>query len=152
MSDQWEELNRDIWQPFVRAYHALDAETFLSLCRSDMIHASGAAGQIHRFDEYARQMREFFEMVAEHRDQVDIEFRFSERIVADGAASERGLFRLSVTPAEGEPRTRYGRFHTFSVLTEGRWQFLVDYDTADGADAAAFDAATPVEDTSPFAG
>jgi hypothetical protein len=152
MRDQLEALNRDIWQPFVRAYHALDAATFLGLCRSDMIHASGAAGQVHRFEEYARQMREFFDMVAERGDQVDIEFRFSERLVADGVASERGLFRLSVTLADGELRTRYGRFHTFSVLTEGRWQFLVDYDTADGADEAAFDAATPVEDTSAFTG
>jgi len=70
---------------------------------------------------------------------------------AAALASERGVFRLRVTPATGDPRTHYGRFHTFARRHDGGWLFAADYDTPDGADEQAFAAATPVDDLSRFA-
>jgi uncharacterized protein (TIGR02246 family) len=144
------ELNRDLWHPFTAAYAALDADAFMALSHTDVVRISGAGKQVHGHDVYARQMREFFALVAARGDRIGIEFRFVERIASGDLASERGLFRLSVVPADGEPRTRYGRFHTVARKADGRWRFTVDYDTDDGADQTAFDAGADVDDLARF--
>jgi len=128
MTNALEELNRDIWRPFVAAYGDLDIEAFLALHRADLIRISGTAGRVHGYDEYAGQMREFFATVTERGDRIRIDFRFDERITDGDLASERGLFRLSVTSPAQPPRTRYGRFHTLARNTEGRWRLVADYD------------------------
>lgn len=151
MTDLLTQLNRDIWNPFAAAYGALDADAFMDLNHPDVVHVDGTGGRITGYEEYAGQMRAFFAMVAERGDRIGIEFRFHERIAAGDLASERGLFRLSVVPADGGPRERYGRFHTVARRADGRWRFAVDYDTVDGADATAFEAAAAVDDLARFA-
>ena len=151
MTDLLAELNRDLWHPFVAAYAALDADAFMALNRADVIHVDGAGKRVDGHDGYARQMREFFAMVAARGDRIGIEFRFHERIAAGDVASERGLFRMSVAVADGERRIRYGRFHTVARKADGRWRFAIDYDTDEGADAATFDAAAQVDDLAAFA-
>jgi uncharacterized protein (TIGR02246 family) len=150
MTDLLAELNRDLWHPFVAAYAALDPDAFMALNHTDVVHISGAGKQVTGHADYSRQMHEFFAMVATRGDRIGIEFRFDERIASGDLASERGLFRLSVVRADGELRTRHGRFHTVARKADGRWRFAVDYDTDEGADQAAFDAAAAVDDLSAF--
>jgi ketosteroid isomerase-like protein len=145
-----EELNRDVWHPFVSAYGALDADAFVALYHPDLIRASGIAGEVLGFAGYAAQMREFFAKVAGFGDRLAIEFRFHERLAAGELASERGVFRLTVTPATGRPRTRYGRFHTYARRVDGRWRFAADYDTFDGGDEAAFAEGAEIDDVARF--
>jgi uncharacterized protein (TIGR02246 family) len=145
-----EELNRDIWHPFVRAYGALDADAFLALYRPDLMRATGVSGEALDFDGFAAQMREFFAMVAGYGDTIAIDFRFHERLVGADLASERGVYRLVVTPAAGERRTRYGVFHTYARRADGTWRFAADYDTRDGADEKTFAAAADIDDVARF--
>jgi ketosteroid isomerase-like protein len=151
MTELLEELNRDLWHPFVRAYGALDADAFLALYHPDLIRASGIGREVHGYTGYAAQMREFFAKVAGFGDRTAIDFHFDERLAAGGLASERGVFRLRLTPATGNPRTRYGRFHTYARRVDGRWRFTADYDTFDGADEAAFAAGAEIDDVARFA-
>jgi ketosteroid isomerase-like protein len=151
MTDLLAELNRDLWHPFTVAYATLDADAFMALNHTDVIHISGAGKQVNGYAEYAGQMREFFAMVAARGDRIGIEFRFHERIASGDLASERGVFRMSVVPADGELRTRYGRFHTVARKADGRWRFVVDYDTDEAGDAVAFDAGAGVDDLARFA-
>jgi ketosteroid isomerase-like protein len=151
MTTLLEELNRDLWHPFVRTYGTLDADAFLGLYHSDLIRASGRAGQVQGYDAYAAAMREFFALVAGFGDVIAIDFRFHERLAGGSLASERGVFRLDATPTAGRPRIRYGRFHTYARRAEGRWRFVADYDSADSADEAAFAAGAEIDDVARFA-
>ena len=151
MTGLLEELNRDVWHPFVRAYGALEVDALLMLYHPDLIRARGDAGEVLGYAGFAAQMREFFAKVAGLGDRIAIEFRFHERLAAGELASERGVFRLTATPAIGRPRTRYGRFHTYARRVDGRWLFAADYDTSDGADEAAFAAGAEIDDVSRFA-
>lgn len=146
-----ENLNRDVWHPFVRSYAERDIDTFLDLYRPDLIRAGGAAGRVHGYAGFATDMRAFFARVAEKGDTVTIDFRFDERIASGDLASERGVFRLTVTPATGEPRTMYGRFHTYARLADGRWRFAADYDTPEGADEAGYESGAEIDDVARFA-
>lgn len=150
MTNPLDELNRDVWRPFMVSYAALDADSFLDINHADLIHASGITGQAHGLEQYSREMRDFFAMVAERGDRISIEFRFQERIATGDIASERGLFCMHATLSAGETRTRYGRFHTFSRKTDERWRLVTDYDTDAGADAAEFEAAAAMNDLTAF--
>lgn len=150
MTDLLAELNRDLWHPFGAAYGSLDIEAFLALNRTDLIRASGTGKLVHGYDEYAAQMRAFFGRVRAQNDRLAIEFRFHERLAAGDVASERGVFLLKVDPNVGDPRRRYGRFHTLARKTDGRWRFAADYDSDDDADAAAFEAGAAVDDLARF--
>lgn len=142
--DLVEELNRDVWQPFRIAYAAGDADAFLALHAPDLIRAGGPAKEVLDLAAYDAQVREWFALVAAKGDRLAIDFRFTERLAAGGLASERGIYRITLTAADGQQRVLFGRFHTFARQVGGRWRIAVDYDSTDGgtvgpADYAAAD-------------
>jgi hypothetical protein len=151
MTDLFAELNRDIWHPFVRSYADLDAAAFLALNSPDLMRASGTSGQVQDYAGYATELREFFAMVAGNGDRIGIDFRFTERLASDALASERGVFRVSVVPAGGEPRARYGRFHSYARKSDGRWRLAADYDIGDENAGDDFAAGAEIDDVARFA-
>ncbi len=119
---------------------------------TDLIRAGGPAKLVHGFDEYAAQTVEWFAELTSRGDGIGIEFRFLERIAAGDLASERGVFRITATRANGESRVFHGRFHTFARKVDGRWRIAADYDSDDGGTVAEehFAAATDLDDLAPF--
>jgi uncharacterized protein (TIGR02246 family) len=148
------ELNRDVWHAFRRAYAARDVEGFLALHLPELIRAGGPGRDVHGYPRYAEQTGEFFAELTRRGDGIVIDFRFTERIAAAGLASERGVFRITATPAAGAQRVFYGRFHTFARKVDGRWRIAVDYDSNEGGtvDADSFAAGTEIDDLTPFTG
>jgi ketosteroid isomerase-like protein len=146
------QLNDDVWHPFRRAYGRLDAPAFLDLHSSELIRAGGPAKQVLGFTEYADQMEKWFAELADRGSSVSIAVRFVERIAANDVASERGIFQLVSTRADGDGRTFYGRFHTYSRRADGRWRICVDYDTDERSASLEeeFLAAAGVDDVDAF--
>ncbi|RDI17449.1 hypothetical protein [Lentzea flaviverrucosa] len=72
--------------------------------------------------------------------------------MAHEVASERGIFQLMSTRADGDEHTFYGRFHTCSQRTDGRWRICVDYDTGERSATLdeEFHAAIDVHDVDAF--
>ena len=127
----FDELNRDIWQPFRRTYGDRDLAGYLDLFDRDLIRAGGPDQQVYGHDRLAADTTAFFAKAAAGGDHFDIEFRFTERIAAAGLASERGYYRITANLADATTRVLYGRFHTFVRQRDGRWRIVVDYDTDD---------------------
>src|SRR5262245_59760372 len=125
------ELDRDIWQPFRRTYGDRDLAGYLDLYDRDLIRAGGPGRDVYGYDHLAADTPSWLAVIEERGDRLDIHFRFTERIAADGLASERGLYQITATLADGGNRVRYGRFHTFARQRDGRWRIVVDYDTED---------------------
>jgi ketosteroid isomerase-like protein len=105
----------------------------------ELIRAGGPAKTISGFDEYAAITRQWLTDLTARGDTVDIEFRFTEWIVTDDLASERGVYRLTARRASGEQKAMFGRFHTFSRKTNGRWRIAVDYDGDESGTVSAED-------------
>lgn len=147
-SDQLRELNDDIWRAYRRAFGSGDAEAFVALHSEELIRAGGPAKTITAFGDYATMTRQWLAELADRGDGVDIEFRFTERIVSADMASERGVYQLTARRASGEQRVMYGRFHTFARRIDGRWRIVVDYDSDENATvtAADFVAAVAMDD------
>jgi ketosteroid isomerase-like protein len=153
-ADLLREINRDIWHPFRATYAALDAAGFLALSAPDFIRASAVERAVYGRAEYAAAIEPFFARVAERGDKIAIDFRFRERLAGPELASERGVFELRVLLADGEQRVRYGQFHTYARKVEGRWRFVADYDSDEGATITAetYAAGTAIDDVEPHAG
>jgi ketosteroid isomerase-like protein len=151
-TDLLRRLNDDIWHPFGLAYARLDAPAFLALHSPELIRAGGPAKQVLGFTEYSNQIEEWFAELAGRGSSVGISFRFVERVTANDVASERGIFQLMSTRADGDGRTFYGRFHTYSRRVDGRWRICVDYDTDERAATLEeeFLAARDVDDVDAF--
>ncbi|MBB5897807.1 GNAT family N-acetyltransferase [Kutzneria kofuensis] len=139
------ELNADIWQPYRDAYAAGDTEAFLALHTPELIRAGGPGKTVQGFDEYAAASRTWRAEMDERGSRVAIEFRFTERITDGELASERGVYRLTATRADGDQKVFHGHFHTFARKIYGHWRIAVDYDNTD-ASPADFDAATDPDD------
>ena len=145
--NHFDELNRDIWQPFRRTYGERDLTGYLELYDRDLIRAGGPAMQVYGHDRLAADTTAFFGKAAAQGDHFDIDFRFTERIASDGLASERGYYRITAALADAGTRVLYGRFHTFARQRDGRWRIAVDYDTDDPpVTAEEFAAAGGIED------
>jgi GNAT superfamily N-acetyltransferase/ketosteroid isomerase-like protein len=143
------ELNADIWQPYRDAHASGDTEAFLALHTPELIRAGGPGKTVQGFDEYAAVSREWRAGMNERGSRVAIEFRFTERITDGELASERGVYRLTATRADGDQKVFHGHFHTFARKIYGRWRIAVDYDNTD-ATPADFAAATAPDDFTPY--
>ncbi len=146
------ELNAHIWTPFHEAYRDGEAEKYIALHRPEFIRGEGSRKVVRTLDEYATGVRRSFAIWKERGLKIDLQFRFLERIVKGAQASERGIYRFTLTGPDGKAQSFYGQFHTFSRKVEGRWQFVVDYDSDEGGtiDAAKYEAAAAVDDFSRF--
>jgi ketosteroid isomerase-like protein len=126
------EINRDVWIPFQAAYASGDAEAFIALHAPEVIRVEGNGGWVGGFEEYAGRLREWFQWVAVQEGTLDIRFRFLERHMGDDAASERGVYRLSLTYPDADERLWYGKFHTITRKRGGVWRIVLDYDSDEG--------------------
>jgi ketosteroid isomerase-like protein len=144
LADQLGEINRDVWIPFRTAYARGDAEAFIALHLPDVIRVEGNGGWVGGFDEYAARLREWFRWVAVQEGSLDIRFRFLERYAGEDAASERGVYRLSLTYPDADERLWFGKFHTICRKVGGRWRIALDYDSDEGGtvNEATFDSAS----------
>jgi ketosteroid isomerase-like protein len=137
------DIDADIWRPFMAAYPALDFEMAASVYSQELLHAGGPTRTAQDRAAYLIDLRAFFDKARELGDAFEIEFRFTERIVGDGIASERGVFRIGIRLAGGAERQSYGGFHVFERVENGAWRILTDFDEA-GATADDFAAAEPI--------
>jgi ketosteroid isomerase-like protein len=128
-TDLLTEINRDVWIPFRAAYAAGDPEAFIPLHGKDVIRVEGNGGWVGGFEEYAVRLREWFQWVAVQEGGLDIQFRFTERHASADAASERGVYRLTLTYPDADERVWFGRFHTISRKRRGVWRIVLDYDS-----------------------
>lgn len=145
------ELNADIWRPYREAHAAGDTDVFLALHAPELIRAGGPTKSVQGLDEYAALSRSWRADLTERGSRVAIEFRFTERITDGELSSERGVYRLTATRADGDQRLLHGHFHTFARKIYGRWRIVVDYDNTD-ATPADFEAATDPDDLTPYTG
>lgn len=146
------ELNAHIWIPFHEAYRDGEPEKYVALHRPEFIRGEGTRKVVRTLDEYATGVRRSFAIWRERGLKIDLQFRFFERIVKGAQASERGIYQFALRHPDGKTEKFYGQFHTFSRKVDGRWQFVVDYDSNEGGtiDAARYEAAAAVDDFSRF--
>lgn len=137
-------IDRDIWRPFIEAYAAGDAEKYEALHTEDFVRATVEA-VYGKAQSLASTQRHFGYNRANNR-RCTIDFRFFERTVGEGLASERGIYRYTSIRPDGSSEDYYGKFHVIHRLVQGRWMIAVDYDSDEDGNIGKedFDAGLPM--------
>lgn len=120
-----QEIDAQVWWPFIETYNALDGKGFNALHTQDVMRA-GPWG-IRMGEEY------FAGNVANYQDakkagiQRNIAFRFEHRVARENVAYEVGYYKV-ISKQNGVEHTFYGRFDVVLRKVEGTWRIAQDWD------------------------
>lgn len=147
-----EEINRDIWTPFVQGVQQDDSSQYLRLRSKDYVRVASADRFILGYSDYVDDTVKMMQRYREQGTRLALEVRFEERIADGRSASEKGISRVPFTTKDGSVRTYYTRFHTISRKEGDAWRVLTEYFPPPGSDLgeAQFREAKAAGDTAGF--
>jgi ketosteroid isomerase-like protein len=122
-----EEMNRDVWMPFMEGVRRDDESLYLRVRSKDYVRVASSdrfiLGHADYVDDTVKMMRRY----REQGTRLTIDVRFEERICDGRSASDKGISRVLFTAKDGTVRTYFGRFHTISRKEADAWRVLTDY-------------------------
>ena len=130
-----QEINDQVWKPFVKAIMERDAETFMSLHSKDLVRAERDGKRVLNYEQYKNGMANWpsrKESNKANNIKHTFELRFLERISNETQAFEVGYFKNETVTDAGEKRVSYGQFHVALRKENGIWKILVDSDSNNG--------------------
>ena len=141
-----DQINKDIWHTFSKAFEEKSIELYRSIHTSDLIRVPANSNKLQDLDEYMTGNADFFKRSRTDKANASINFRFLERIHNEKFASERGIYRFGHQQKGGEWQYSYGKFHVILVNTENGWKIRMDYDSNEGntIDIEDWNAASPM--------
>ncbi len=123
-----EEINTDIYLPFMESYAEKDARKFAALQCDKLVRVPADGKKIYDKASYTKNVAQWWD---NSKDELTIDFRFSERIISDNFASERGIYDLTFNQGSDGERHSYGKFHVILERQTDAWCFLIDYDSSE---------------------
>lgn len=123
-----EQINKDVWEQFTKAFETSDYILFGSLHSEDLIRVGGDGKRILSKENYIKGYENRW---TNNNQERTISFRFLERIINDDSGSERGIYKLTVNKGTQNEQHYYGKFHVILRKESGIWKILVDYDSSE---------------------
>lgn len=138
-----QEINAQVWKPFIRSFSSGDQKGFEAVHSPEIIRVIQDANIIWGHKEYFPGKKS-----SDHKPEganPTIELRFIQRIASMDKAFEVGYYKTVQPDENGVMRTRYGKFHVVLRKEQGVWKILVDADQHTGATADQFEKAAALE-------
>jgi ketosteroid isomerase-like protein len=141
-----QEINEQVWKPFITSFNSFDTEGFMAVHSRDVIRSPRDAKVLLSWDEYFKQQQAGDKKQKENGGTRLIELRFTERIANTKQAIDVGIYKTTVSNKEGKTMSFYGRFHVVLRKEGSDWKILVDTDSSEGntIDEKDFMAASPL--------
>ena len=118
-----DEIDKDVWIPFTRAWESNDGEAYNSVHSDDVWRIN--PGRLLVGDEY--KSRNLDRMKKQESKRI-IELSFETRTTNGHSAYEVGYYRI--TDRSGPmPKYHVGRFHVALRKQDGKWKITQDWDT-----------------------
>ncbi|MCB9279353.1 MAG: nuclear transport factor 2 family protein [Lewinellaceae bacterium] len=140
-----QEINAQVWKPFLESFNSYDAETFMAVHHPEAIRVIEDADKVLDFEAYGENSRTGFQRGKESGVKRELTLRFTRRIAGEANAFEVGVYRSRITRPDGTTNDYFGIFHVVLKKRDGRWQIWVDSDTSEGASEEAYLAAEAME-------
>lgn len=125
------QINLQVWQKFEEAFVSNNPSLLNSLHTRDILRIPAESKTILAGKEYFDSQVKSFEWVKDNGYKTAMNVRFVERINYQSNASERGIFKFTVTEPTGEQRNYYGKFHVLLISVDGIWKISMDYDSTE---------------------
>jgi len=140
-----QQINEQVWKPFVKAFNNDDKEGFRKVHSLDLIRVIQDDNQVLGYDEYFKPVDDSIK-ANWGKWKHHIELRFIQRIASNGKAFETGYYKTTSTNIDTrETRVGYGKFHVLLRTENGVWKILMDQDAKEDADETKFSQAQPME-------
>jgi ketosteroid isomerase-like protein len=143
-----QEINEQVWRPFIKTLNEKDTEGFLALHSKDVIRSPRDTKAVWNWNEYFQNQKKNDQQRKSSGSDGTLDLRFTERISGGDQAIEVGVYKYTTTNAEGVSKHYYGRFHVALRKENDIWKILVDTDSSEGNSISEKDfmAATPMDD------
>ena len=132
-----DEINRQVWQPFMKAYERLDAALFISLHARDLMRVELDERRTMLYDAYASFYQDFFNRFRKSGEKIRIRFSFTHRVSDGSRALEKGYYEFTLHTAKGEAKA-YGAFTVMLKKEQDRWKITLDADSNKDMSEAVF--------------
>lgn len=132
-----DEINRQVWQPFMKAYEKLDAAMFMSIHSRELMRVELDVRKTMNYDAYAAYYQDFFNSFRKSGEKIRIRFSFTHRVSDGSRALEKGYYEFTLHTARGEART-YGAFTVMMKKEQDRWKITLDADSNKDMSEAVF--------------
>lgn len=127
-----QEINDQVWKPFIAAFNSNDAAGFMAVHSKDVVRAIRDNNQVLDFDEYARATSDGNQRAKTGNFKHQLELRFLERSANKDRACEVGIYKTQMLRPDGTTSVGYGKFLVILRKENDVWKILVDSDSSEG--------------------
>ncbi|MEM9920511.1 MAG: nuclear transport factor 2 family protein [Bacteroidota bacterium] len=120
-----QQVNKQLWKPFKKAYESRDWEAFNALHTDDVLRINRWSG-IRQGAAYKESNRKHFQQKTDSQKTID--FRLEHRLYSDDMGYEVGYYRIRTQKEGEETKEHYARFHVRLQKVDGQWQIAQDWD------------------------
>lgn len=129
--NQQQEINQQVWKPFLKGFNENDTETFMSVHSKDVVRSPREAKKILNWNQYFAQQQKGDTADKAAKRKRTLELRFTERIASQDQAIEVGVYKTTYIGPDGIAKNSYGRFHVVMRKENDVWRILVDTDSSE---------------------
>ncbi|WP_298759659.1 nuclear transport factor 2 family protein [uncultured Psychroserpens sp.] len=122
-----DEIDNQIWNPFIKSYRDFDYVTFNNLHSDDLIRINSK--EIRNAKTYKTKNKDWFIRAKKEGYKQSISFQFEKRIVTDNMAFETGYYEIKITKPDDSKSEYYARFHVLLKKEHGVWKITQDWDS-----------------------
>jgi ketosteroid isomerase-like protein len=126
-----QEINNQVWKPFIETYNNHDTQGFLAVHSKDVIRSPRDSKSVWNWNEYFQRIKQGDDEAKTTGTKRKLELRFTERIANNDLAVDVGIYKATSIESDGKSRAFYGRFHVALRKENGTWKILVDTDSSE---------------------
>ena len=133
-----QQINQQVWRPFIRSFNENDTETFQSVHSKDLIRVIMDNHQLLGYEQYFKPVPD---SIRSNRGKwkKSIELRFIQRMASTDKGFEVGYYKVSNSDmASGKRFISYGKFQVLLRKENGVWKILMDEDAKENTDESVF--------------
>lgn len=139
-TDLINQINADIWIPFIKGVNENRPDLYNSTLAPDFYWVSaGAKTRIMNFQEYVDDAAKVMNQRTGKSVSTKLEIRFLERNVNESFASEKTIIKWTSQEKGKEPAVAYGIAQVFSKRVNGVWRKYVQYVYAESSTAEVYE-------------
>lgn len=140
-----QQINQQVWKPFIEAFNDLNTEGFMRVHSKEMTRVIQDGNILYGYDKYYQENKRGDDGTKKAGRRRAIELRFVQRIAAADKAFEVGYYKTTNFLPNGTTQSGYGKFHVLLRKENGIWKILMDADASEKTDEALFSSGKPIQ-------
>jgi hypothetical protein len=123
----WSSLDSSVWLPLHAGVKSDDETKYLPVHSADYVRIQSTARMFLNYEQYVDDTRKVMNNFRAKGTRLEMVHRFTERIINNEFASDKGITRVLIKYSDQKIDTMYSAFHTISRKEKHGWKMLTEY-------------------------